>query len=139
MKSLMLFPSNHKAGETHHSPAADPKSAKEHPLIFEDCFWLWRNSLLQIAHSLLGDPKMAIEVVESCFLRASHNPPRFDSDGAFGSWILRILIDEALLRRCQLESNATLARERTVSRGPFLLEGGEVFAESLETKGRQKS
>jgi hypothetical protein len=139
MKSLKLFPLNHKAGESHHSPAADPKSAKEHPLIFEDCFWLWRNSLLQIAHSLLGDPKMAIEVVESCFIRASHNPPRFDSDGAFGSWILRILIDEALLRHCQLECKATFAREKTVSSGPFLLEDDAVFAESLGTKGRQKS
>jgi hypothetical protein len=68
MKSLKLFPLNHKAGESHHSPAADPKRAQEHPLLFEDCFWLWRTSLLQIAHSLRRS-KMAIEVVESCFVR----------------------------------------------------------------------
>jgi hypothetical protein len=49
----------------------------------------------------------------------------------------RILIDEALLRHCQLESNATLARERTVSSGACLLEDDAVFAENLETKGRR--
>jgi hypothetical protein len=33
--------------------------------------------------------------VQNCRLRASSNPPAFDREGAFRSWLLRILIDEA--------------------------------------------
>jgi hypothetical protein len=44
--------------------------------------------------------------VESCRATASRNPPRFEYEGAFRSWLVRVLIDEALAIR-QRNSNVT--------------------------------
>jgi hypothetical protein len=40
---------------------------------------------------------MAACAVENCRRKASRNPPAFQTEGAFGSWVLRLVIDEALL------------------------------------------
>jgi DNA-directed RNA polymerase specialized sigma24 family protein len=34
--------------------------------------------------------------VQNCWIRACRNPQRFESEGAFRSWVLRLLISEAL-------------------------------------------
>jgi DNA-directed RNA polymerase specialized sigma24 family protein len=39
----------------------------------------------------------AVEEVERCFLKACGDPQEFEYEGAFRSWLVRILIDEALL------------------------------------------
>ena len=80
------------------------KSLQEHPKVFEERFWQCHDSLFFIACRVLGSARGADEVVQDCFLKASRNPPRFESDGDFGSWVLRILIDEALLTRHQENS-----------------------------------
>jgi DNA-directed RNA polymerase specialized sigma24 family protein len=49
-----------------------------------------------VARRILADSEMAACAVENCWLKASRNPPRFESEGAFGSWVLRLLINEAL-------------------------------------------
>jgi DNA-directed RNA polymerase specialized sigma24 family protein len=49
-----------------------------------------------IARRILADSEMAACAVENCWLKASRNPPGFESEGAFGSWVLRLLINEAL-------------------------------------------
>jgi DNA-directed RNA polymerase specialized sigma24 family protein len=54
-----------------------------------------RRTLHFLAHRILTDPEMAARAVENCWLRASRNPPSFESEGAFGSWIMRLLIWEA--------------------------------------------
>ncbi len=82
---------------------------------FEERFWLWRGSLFFIAYRVLGDARVATEAVENCFLTASRNAPRFASDGAFGSWILRILIDEAVLIHCGQKSRASEACDQAAS------------------------
>ena len=71
----------------------------EHPIIFVERFWKWRDSLFLVAHRVLGDWKAATEVVEACFRRTCSEPPKFASEGEFGSWLLRILIDESLQER----------------------------------------
>jgi DNA-directed RNA polymerase specialized sigma24 family protein len=71
----------------------------EHPIVFVERFWKWRDSLFLVAHRVLGDWKAATEVVEACFRRACSEPPKFASEGEFGSWLLRILIDESLQER----------------------------------------
>jgi DNA-directed RNA polymerase specialized sigma24 family protein len=39
------------------------------------------------------------EAIENCRVKASQNPPDFEHEGAFRSWLVRILMDEALAAR----------------------------------------
>ena len=48
------------------------------------------------ARALVGSER-AEEAVRNCFAAASQNPPAFKSEAAFHCWLIRILIDEALL------------------------------------------
>lgn len=54
-----------------------------------------------VACRILNCPEEAEEAVKNCLRSASQNPPDCGSEGAFKSWLVRILIDEAtlLLRR----------------------------------------
>ena len=56
----------------------------------------YRGLLYFVASRVLEDRQRAEEAVENCLLAATRNPSTFDSEGAFRSWLLRILIDEAL-------------------------------------------
>ena len=89
-------------------------SLHEHPLIFEERFWRCRDSLLRVAHFALGNAKAASQAVENCFLIASRNTPKFASEVAFGCWLLRLLINEALLVRSQMHSKSESFREKKV-------------------------
>ena len=59
---------------------------------------LWRcNSFLHfLAYRILGTHEGADNAVENCRIVAWRNPPDFEYEGAFRSWLARILIDEAL-------------------------------------------
>jgi len=50
-----------------------------------------------IARRILNCVEEADEAVKNCRLTASRNPPGFSTEGAFKSWLVRILIDEATL------------------------------------------
>ena len=69
----------------------------EHPATFDARLSRCRRALYFMACHVLGSPEGAEEAVQNCLLTASHNRARFERDGAFDSWLLRILIDEALL------------------------------------------
>jgi DNA-directed RNA polymerase specialized sigma24 family protein len=58
-----------------------------------------------IACCVLGRAERTEDVIERCRLKASGTPARFEYEGAFRSWLLRVLIDEAVvvLRRSQEE------------------------------------
>ena len=73
------------------------------PKIFEDRFARCRRLLHFLAARILGSQDEAEDVVRNCRAAASRNPPSFESESAFRSWLARILIDEAcaLLRRKQ--------------------------------------
>lgn len=60
----------------------------------------YRQSLYFIANSILDDGERADRAVRNCLRAACRNPARFDSEGAFRSWLIRILIDEAVLLSC---------------------------------------
>jgi DNA-directed RNA polymerase specialized sigma24 family protein len=66
-----------------------------------------------IAYRVLGGTERADEAIERCRLRSSLNPPQFEYEGAFRSWLLRVLIDEAVavLRRSQEEAGYDIGRE----------------------------
>jgi DNA-directed RNA polymerase specialized sigma24 family protein len=80
-------------------------SPKEDPFVFEGRFSRSYRLLHFIAGRVLGGTERAEEAVDNCWITASRNPPRFFYEGEFRSWLLRVLIDEALaiLRRNQEE------------------------------------
>jgi len=61
-----------------------------------------------MACRVLGSPEEVEDAVQSCYLAASRNPPKFENQGAFTSWLLRILIDEALVILQEKKSGSTI-------------------------------
>jgi asparagine synthetase B (glutamine-hydrolysing) len=64
---------------------------------FESRFLKNRKLIAFVARRVLDSHEEAEAAVKACFKAASRVPPVFASDGAFRSWILRMVIDEALL------------------------------------------
>jgi len=69
---------------------------QEHIKVFDARFSRCRGLLHFMACRVLGSNEGAEDAVKGCWRRASRNPPKFAYEGAFRSWLLRILIDEAL-------------------------------------------
>jgi DNA-directed RNA polymerase specialized sigma24 family protein len=67
--------------------------------VFDERFWRCYRLLYFIACRILGDPKRVETAIENCWLSASRNPPQFEYEGEFRSWLLRVLIDEAVAIR----------------------------------------
>ena len=65
-----------------------------------------------IAGRILDDLQQAKKAVENCWHSASTRSPHFEYDGAFRGWLVRVLIDEALLllrkKQPTLETNISL-------------------------------
>jgi DNA-directed RNA polymerase specialized sigma24 family protein len=68
----------------------------EDPAVFHTRFCRCHRLLHFIACRVLGSSERADSAIENCWVRASRNPPRFEYEGAFRSWLVRVLIDEAL-------------------------------------------
>ena len=64
---------------------------------FEGRFSRCRNSLYFLAWGALGSVGEAEEALENCYRKARRNARRFNSDGEFGSWMIRMLINEVVL------------------------------------------
>jgi DNA-directed RNA polymerase specialized sigma24 family protein len=75
----------------------------EDATVFQLRFSRCRHLLHFIATRVLGGFEGAEQAVENCWLTASRNPPRFEYEAAFRSWLLRVLTDEALAIRRQNE------------------------------------
>lgn len=80
--------------------------------IFGQQFSRCRKLLYFIARRILNCAEEAETAVRNCRRTASRNLQNFQSEGAFKSWLVRILIDEATLLRSR-EGNAT-ASSKTV-------------------------
>lgn len=65
--------------------------------IFDARFRRCYRTLHLIASRVLGGPERAEEAIGNCWRRASGHPRHFDHEGEFHSWLLRVLIDEALV------------------------------------------
>lgn len=63
---------------------------------FEARFLPCRGLLRFVASRLLNDPDEIEEAVERCFHTASRYPMSFEYEGEFRSWLVRVLVDEAL-------------------------------------------
>ena len=60
-------------------------------------FSRYRGVLSFVAYRVLGDQHQAEDAVQRCLHSASYNIPHLENEGAFRSWLVRILIDKALL------------------------------------------
>ena len=87
------------------------KSEKKQSAIFVRHFLRSYRLLHFIACRVLGNEERAPIAVQNCWRTASRNPPHFEYEGAFRSWLVRVLIDEtlAILRESQEENDAALA------------------------------
>jgi DNA-directed RNA polymerase specialized sigma24 family protein len=56
----------------------------------------YRGLLRFMAARVLGGSEGVEEAVRNCLLAAACDPPRFETEGALRSWLLRLLIGEAL-------------------------------------------
>ena len=74
---------------------------QEHRTVFDARFSRCRGLLHFVAYRVLGSNEGAEDAVKSCWRSASRNPAKFEHEGAFRSWLLRILIDEALALLCK--------------------------------------
>jgi hypothetical protein len=80
---------------------------REQSVLFEARFSRCREMLCFLACRVLGNPEQAHTVVRNCKITASRNPPTFEYEGAFRSWLVRILIDEGLAIVHQQNSDMT--------------------------------
>ncbi|HEX3374195.1 MAG TPA: sigma factor [Edaphobacter sp.] len=78
-------------------------------------FSRYRGVLFLIALRVLGRREQAEQAVRNCIRVASNRAPRFDHEGAFRSWLARILIDEAVTILYKQENSAS---EHVDSRSP---------------------
>jgi hypothetical protein len=69
---------------------------REDPAEFGARFSRCHRLLHFIACRVLGGPEQADEAIENCRRTASRNLRRFEYEGAFRSWLVSVLIDEAL-------------------------------------------
>jgi DNA-directed RNA polymerase specialized sigma24 family protein len=77
----------------------DGKSREDIDTTFEQQFSRCRKLLQFIALRILNCAEEADEAIKNCRRTASCNPPGFPTEGAFKSWLVRILIDEATTLR----------------------------------------
>jgi hypothetical protein len=73
-----------------------PNNQQEHPVVFEERFLRCRPLLQFLACRILASHEEVEKAVQNCRITASRNPPRFEYEGAFRSWLVRVLIEEAL-------------------------------------------
>ena len=72
-----------------------PTSRKQFDKL-DEWFSRCRNTLHFTACLILGGSEMAERAVRNCRFRASRSLLSFESEGPFRSWLLRLLISEAL-------------------------------------------
>jgi len=85
---------------------SDGESREDVQSAFELQFSRCRKLLYFIARRILNCADEAEQAVKNCRLTASCNPPKFSTEGAFKSWLVRILIDEATLLLRNRQSDA---------------------------------
>jgi DNA-directed RNA polymerase specialized sigma24 family protein len=77
---------------------------------FEERFTRCRKLLYLIACRILDRPSAAEVAVEKCRLVASRSSRTFETEGAFRSWLARVLINEAVTLRRAKAKEAVRAR-----------------------------
>jgi DNA-directed RNA polymerase specialized sigma24 family protein len=74
-------------------------------------FSRYRRVLSLVACRVLDKREEAEDAVQNCFLATSCNVPQIENEGAFRSWLVRVLIDEALAIRYKDKSASSTSSE----------------------------
>jgi DNA-directed RNA polymerase specialized sigma24 family protein len=88
---------------------------QENPKDFEARLSRCRGLLHFVACRVLRSCEVADEAVERCLLKAGGDRHEFEYEGAFRSWLVRILIDEALLILVERKRDLTTSSEQVLS------------------------
>jgi hypothetical protein len=88
-------PYSHLPG-TYMEGDVETSSNHRYPMDVESRSALYGPLLHFIACRVLSGADEADELVAVCLSKASVSAPHFDNEGAFRSWLVRLLIDEAL-------------------------------------------
>jgi hypothetical protein len=56
----------------------------------------YRHVLFLVAYRVLGSHAEAEDAVQNCLLTVNDNVPKFEHEGVFRCWLVRVLIDEAV-------------------------------------------
>jgi DNA-directed RNA polymerase specialized sigma24 family protein len=78
-----------------------PTPAQPHRATFGARFRRCHTLLYFIAGQILDSREGVEEALRNCWIAASRKQPKFEHESAFRSWLLRILIDEALAIRAR--------------------------------------
>jgi DNA-directed RNA polymerase specialized sigma24 family protein len=108
----------HNEESTARSKHSFVESPQEHSAIFVERFLRSYRFLLFIAGRVLGDEERSSIAIQHCWRTAWRNPRHFEHEGAFRSWLVRVLIDEALAILCEKDKAEDSAPDvvNTVSR-----------------------
>jgi DNA-directed RNA polymerase specialized sigma24 family protein len=112
----------HLTGEIPLKPLeVEQPTTREHLDRLYNWFPRCRSTLHYIAQVILGSSELAARAVEKSWLRALRNPPRFQREGPFRSWIFRVLIGEAVsimnLESSGLREGKAISELQNTSRG----------------------
>lgn len=83
---------------------------------FAMLFSRYRNVLYFVANRILHNHEKAEEAVQECYLFASRNVPQWNDEGSFRSWLVRVLIDEALIILHKKSSRSTTFAATSLAR-----------------------
>jgi len=78
---------------------------------FDVLFSRYRRVLSLVAYRVLDNHEEAEDAVQNCLLTASSSVPQFEDESAFRSWLVRVLIDEALAIRYADRIGSTTSSE----------------------------
>jgi RNA polymerase sigma-70 factor (ECF subfamily) len=84
-------------------------------------------ALYQTALRVLGNPEDAEEALQEGLLSAYRNLPRFEKRSQFSTWLTRIVINAALMRRRSKRSRPAVSLDEVISEGDLPL--AERFAD----------
>jgi hypothetical protein len=106
---------------------------------FNALFSKYRSVLYSVAHRMLRNHREAEDAVQHCFLSARANTPEFDCEREFRSWLVRVLMDEALttLHARSLRSHSALDVLLHSLDGSFGGSVGSSFDDSLDVSPAQ--
>jgi hypothetical protein len=85
-------------------------SSHGNPETFDDLSSRYHDLLSVVAYRVLGNHLEAEQAVQNCLRAVFTNAPTFECEGAFRSWMVRLLIDEAV---------TILTKQRSLARGSW--------------------
>ena len=88
---------------------------------FEQLVNRYEHKIYRLGLNITGNPEDAEDVLQEAFLKAFENLPRFREDSRFYTWIVRIAVNQALMKLRKRRS------DKSVSLDDPIEESGEVI------------